>query len=208
MPTVCFPYNNPSTDNSEVIPMSHDNDQSSGNEGFHGVYGDYSDSSDSTDKFSPPFQASGRWDTLEKYQKRRIFPLKGKDGSTVGFRPMIQQGKGASRVTHSTVFRISPPVDEPMAMAMAQEWRDRKEVELGMGLGQISAKSAARFAPGISLVVSKTPPYRAYWKWTQKGHSRLTSYMSSRKSYSQSYNDGFYPTFTDGFKRVENFKSC
>ncbi len=136
---------------------------------------------------SPPFQAGARWTTIETYKMRRIFPMKDRMGNVTGYRPMIQQGRGKTRKTHSAVFRITEMVDSSMAMAMAQDWRDKKEVELGISSGQISAKSASRFAPGISLVVSTKEPYRAYWKWAQKGYSKVTVYMGEKKGYQASY---------------------
>ena len=111
-----------------------------------------------------PFQATGRWKTADAYAMRRIVPLKDQDGNTIGYRPMIQQGRGANRKNHYEVFRITPEVDAVMALAMAQRWRDKKESELGIDIGQISSKSAARFVPGISLIVFSKPPYRACWK--------------------------------------------
>lgn len=130
---------------------------------------------------------AGKWKTREAYAMRRISVLKDENGGIAGFRPMIQQGRGQTRKTHSEVFRITDKVDASMAFEMAQRWRDRKEAELGISGGQLSRKSACRFVPGISLVVSSKAPYRAYWKWSQKGHKKLTVYMGSQKSYVKSY---------------------
>lgn len=140
---------------------------------------------DSDSKFVP----SARWPTIETYQKRRITPLRDKDGNTVGFRPVIQQGWGESRVVHSTVYRITDVIDESTAMAMAQDWRDKKERELGIAQGQLSAKASTKFTSGVSLVVSKKPPYRAYWKWYKKGYQKVTVYMSQTKGYLTSYKE-------------------
>lgn len=136
-----------------------------------------------------PFQAAGRWKTADAYAMRRIGSMKDADGNTVGFRPMIQQGRGPSRINHSEVFRITSMVDAGMAMAMAQRWRDKKESELGIGSGQISSKSAARFVPGISLIVSNKPPYRACWKWTSAGNPTVTKYIGKRTGYRAAYSE-------------------
>lgn len=134
-----------------------------------------------------PFQAAGRWRTPAAYAMRRIVPLKGLNGETIGYRPMIQQGRGANRQTYSEVFRITTEVDASMAMAMAQRWRDRKEAELGISSGQISSKSASRFVPGISLVVTSKAPYRACWRWSSNGKSRIAKYMSKKVGYETAY---------------------
>lgn len=135
-----------------------------------------------------PFQAAGRWKTADAYAMRRIVPLKD-GGETVAFRPTIQQGRGPLRQTHSEVFRITAEVSASMAMAMAQRWRDKKETELGISSGQISSKSAARFVPGISLVVSKKPPFRACWKWVSGKHPSVTKYMGNELGYEASYRE-------------------
>tara|TARA_R110002124_G_scaffold128157_9_gene288617 strand:+ start:25533 stop:26207 length:675 start_codon:yes stop_codon:yes gene_type:complete len=137
----------------------------------------------------PQFEAIGRWKTFETYSMRRIFPIKDQAGRTIGFRPMIQQGKGSNRRTISTVFRVNDLVDKAMAMAMAMDWRDKKEAELGMLPGRVRSKSADRFVPGISLVVSKVEPYRACWKWSKEGHKALKSYISIKRGYLDSYVD-------------------
>lgn len=136
-----------------------------------------------------PFQAAGRWKTADAYAMRRIVPMRDGDGNTVGYRPMIQQGRGASRKNHHEVFRITPEVDAAMAMAMAQRWRDNKESELGIDSGQISSKSALRFVPGISLVVSNKPPHRACWKWSTVSNPTVTKYMSKRLGFHESYRE-------------------
>ncbi|HDS1721585.1 hypothetical protein NPS53_08745 [Pseudomonas putida] len=136
-----------------------------------------------------PFQAAGRWKTADAYAMRRIVPMKDGDGNTVGYRPMIQQGRGGSRKNHSEVFRITSEVDAAMAMAMAQRWRDNKESELGIDSGQISSKSATRFVPGISLVVSGKPAYRAFWKWSSPGNPTVTKYMGKRLGFHASYRE-------------------
>ena len=136
-----------------------------------------------------PFQAAGRWKTAEAYAMRRILSVKDADGGTVGYRPMIQQGSGNNRNTHSKLFMITPEVDAAMAMGMAQRWRDKKEYELGIDSGQISSKSATRFVPGISLVVSGKPPYRAFWKWSSPGNPTVTKYMGKRLGFQASYRD-------------------
>jgi len=134
-----------------------------------------------------PHLAVGRWKTFEAIAMRRICTLRNEHGEITAYRPMIQQGRGAKRQTHSEVFRITACVDASMAMAMAQRWRDRKEMELGITSGHVSSKSAERFVPGISLVVSSKEPHRAYWKWEQKGHPKLTTYISLRKNYGDAY---------------------
>ena len=135
-----------------------------------------------------PFQAAGRWKTADAFAMRRIVPLK--DGNdTVAFRPTIQQGRGLLRQTHSEVFRITTEVSASMAMAMAQRWRDKKESELGISSGQISSKSASRFVPGISLVVSKKPPFRACWKWVSGKHPSVNKYMGTDLGYQASYRE-------------------
>lgn len=136
-----------------------------------------------------PFQAAGRWKTADAYAMRRIVPMKDTDGRTVGFRPSIQQGRGVRRKNHYEVFRITPEVDAAMAMAMAQRWRDKKESELGIDSGQISSKSAARFVPGISLVVSGKAPFRACWKWSSPGNATVTKYMGKRVGFQASYRE-------------------
>lgn len=136
-----------------------------------------------------PFQAAGRWKTADAYAMRRIVPLRDLNGNIIGFRPMIQQGRGPTRRTHSEVFRTTPEVNEAMAMGMAQRWRDAKENELGISSGQISSKSASRFVPGISLVVSSKPPYRACWKWASTGHPIITKYIGKKLGYVAAYGE-------------------
>lgn len=134
-----------------------------------------------------PFVGGGRWKTADTYAKRRIFPIKDQDGNLIGYRAMIQQGRGAERQTHSGVFRITPLVNEAMAMAMAQRWRDKKEAELGIHSGRVSSKSASRFVPGISLVVSSTGPCRASWKWSSPGRPTVTKYIGKKLGYASAY---------------------
>lgn len=136
-----------------------------------------------------PFQAAGRWKTADAYAMRRIVPLKDAAGETVAFRPMIQQGRGANRQTHSEVFRITPEVNAAMAMAVAQSWRDKKEMELGINSGQISSKSASRFVPGISLVVSGKAPFRACWKWSSVEYPTVTRYIGKKMGFESSYRE-------------------
>lgn len=136
-----------------------------------------------------PFQAAGRWKTADAYAMRRIVPMKDGDGNTVGFRAMIQQGRGNRRQNPSSVFRITHEVDAAMAMAMAQRWRDKKEFELGIDSGQISSKSASRFVPGISLIVQSQPPYRARWKWSSPGNPTVTKNISKRVGFQASYRE-------------------
>lgn len=128
-----------------------------------------------------------RWKTPEQYQMRRINTLKNAKGEITGYRPMIQQGRGRDRRTQSEVFPITERVDAGMALSMAQRWRDKTEIVLGIHGGQISAKSAGRFLPGISLVVSTKAPFRAYWKWQRSGHKKITVYLGAKQSYSSGY---------------------
>lgn len=134
-----------------------------------------------------PFQAAGRWKTADAYAKRRIVPLRDPEGITIGYRPTIQQGRGENRQTHSKVFMITAEVNDSLAMAKAQRWRDAKETELGISSGQISSKSASRFVPGISLVVSGKPPYRACWKWATAEHATVTKYITQNLGYVAAY---------------------
>jgi hypothetical protein len=134
-----------------------------------------------------PFPGVGRWKTADTYAKRRIFPIKDNGGNLVGYRAMIQQGRGVNRQTHSEVFRITPLVNVAMAMAMAQRWRDKKEAELGIHSGRVSSKSASRFVPGISLVVSSTGPLRASWKWSSPGRPTVTKYIGKKLGYASAY---------------------
>lgn len=133
-----------------------------------------------------PILATGKWKTPDSYLNRRISPMKNADGEIIGYRPMIQRGRGELRQTHSEVFRITDQVSVAMALEMAQRWRDQKELELGINAGQLSVKSATRFVPGISLVVSTKAPYRAYWKWAH-GPKKNTAYMSPHKGFIASY---------------------
>ena len=133
------------------------------------------------------FLGMGRWKTADTYAKRRIFPIKDNDGNLIGYRTMIQQGRGVNRQTHSGVFRITPLVNEAMAMAMAQRWRDKKEAELGIPSGRVSSKSASRFVPGISLVVSSTDPCRASWRWSSPGRPTVTKYIGKKLGYASAY---------------------
>ncbi len=144
-------------------------------------------SSENENGFSGPILFSSRWKTAETFAMRRIVTIKDHSGIVVGFRPMIQQGRGDNRQTHSEVFRITPLVNESMAMAMAQRWRDGKEAELGIHSGRISTKSASRFVPGISLVVSGSTPCRASWKWTSADHPTITKYISKKLGYASAY---------------------
>lgn len=135
----------------------------------------------------PPRQAGGRWKTAEAYAMRRIVTLRDPSGKPIGYRPMIQQGRGDTRMTHSEVFRITADVSDSLAMGMAQRWRDAKEHELGISSGQLSSKSASRFVPGISLIVSSKPPYRSCWKWAQSGEATITKYISKKLGYFGAY---------------------
>lgn len=134
-----------------------------------------------------PVQAAGRWKTADAYAMRRIVPIKDDEGLTTAFRPTIQQGRGSQRQTYSEVFRITSVVNETMAIAMAKRWRDMKEAELGISAGQISSKSATRFVPGISLVVPTEAPYRACWRWSAPGHSKISKYIGKRVGYADAY---------------------
>jgi hypothetical protein len=138
---------------------------------------------------STPDKTARRWNTPDKYAMRRIVPINDKSGTRVAYRPMIQQGRGADRKTHSEVFRITVEVNDSMAMAMAQRWRDQKEAQLGLCSGQISQKSASRFVPGISLVVSSAIPCRACWKWSSPSHKTITIYIGKRLSFSAAYSE-------------------
>lgn len=140
-----------------------------------------------TKKNTPPIQAAGRWKTADAYAKRRIVTIKDAEGCTVGFRPTIQQGRGKNRQTHSEVFRINEEVSASMAMAMAQRWRDKKESELGISLGQISSRSANRFVPGICLIVPSKPNARAFWRWQSPGHPTITKYMGKKTGFHEAY---------------------
>jgi hypothetical protein len=136
-----------------------------------------------------PLEAAGRWKTVDAYAMRRISTLRDANGQTIGYRPMIQQGRGQNRRNYHDVFRITSEVDAAMAMAMAQRWRDKKEAELGINSGQISSKSASRFVPGISLVVSTKPPFRAWWKWSTSKYPTVTKYMGEKKGFETSYRE-------------------
>lgn len=135
----------------------------------------------------PGWRQSGKWKTDYEYQMRRIYPVRNRNGQLIGFRPMIQRGRGPNRQTFSEVFRITPAVDEHMALSMAQRWRDQKEHELGLA-GRLTKNAAKRFLSGISLVVTTHQPRRAYWKWSD-GDCRITSYMGKRKDYLAAYVD-------------------
>ncbi len=119
---------------------------------------------------------------------RRIVPLRSPvTGDVVGFRPTIQQGKGESRQTHSTIYRVTFDMCEAEALAAAKRWRDAKEAELGIFKGALSASSSTKIIQGLSLIVTRKPPYRAHWSSPDVGNGKRVRVWIGRRSYQQAY---------------------
>lgn len=130
----------------------------------------------------------GRWKTHAEFEMRRILVLTNPEtGIVVGFRPCLQQGKGASRKTHSTVYRVTAHMDEEAALVAAKRWRDDKERELGICNGGLSASSSGKVVQGLSLIVSRKAPYRAHWSSPDVPGSKRVRVSIGRRSYQEAY---------------------
>jgi hypothetical protein len=136
------------------------------------------------DDFSP----IGRWKTAEAFAMRRILTIYNSKGGIAAFRPLIQPGSGAKRKNHSTVFRVTEKMPEPLARAKAQNWRDGKEVELGLFGGATSVRAALPTSIGIYLVVTQTVPARALWSSRRLSSGRrIRVYIGKKCGFQKAY---------------------
>jgi hypothetical protein len=128
----------------------------------------------------------GRWKTADAFAMRRITTIYD-GGKIVAFRPFIQQGVGAKRKNHSTVFRVTDKFPEPVARVKAQSWRDSKEVEIGIAGGATSQKAALPASIGLYLVVTQTHPARALWSSRRLASGRRIRVYIGKIGYQGAY---------------------
>lgn len=144
-----------------------------------------------SDDLVPPVHIrSTRWQSDELFEMRRITLLQSKFGVLLGYRPMIQQGHGASRRKYHASFRAADydgSLDQ--ALIQAKAWRDQMEARLGIKPGSLRSKSSERPFAGVSLIVSNNPGARSYWGSNRvTGKSTLRVYIGQR-SYAEAYHD-------------------
>lgn len=134
------------------------------------------------------FSPIGRWKTADAFAMRRIWTIYELDGSIAAFRPFIQQCRGTKRKNHSTVFRVTEKMPEPLARAKAQSWRDRKETDLGLFGGATSVKATLPASIGLYLVVTRTTPARALWSSRRLPTGRrIRVYIGKKSGYQVAY---------------------
>lgn len=133
------------------------------------------------------FVPIGRWKTPEAFAMRRITTIFDDAGRIVAYRPFIQQGVGAKRKNHSTVFRVTEKLPEPVVRVKAQIWRDQKEAELGIPGGAPSQKAALPVATGLYLVVTRTHPARALWSSRRLASGRRIRVYIGKAGYQRAY---------------------
>lgn len=135
-----------------------------------------------------PFSPVGRWKTADSFAMRRILTIYEVDGSIAAFRPFIQQCRGTKRKNHSTVFRVTEQMPEPIARAKAQSWRDRKETDLGLFGGATSVKATLPASIGLYLVVTHSIPARVLWSSRRLSSGRrIRVYVGKKLSYQVAY---------------------
>ena len=133
------------------------------------------------------FAPIGRWKTEEEFAMRRILTIFDEAGKIVAFRPSIQRGVGAKRKNHSTMFRVTERMPESVARAKAQNWRDNKEVDLGIAGGATSRKAALPASTGLYLVVTRTHPARALWSSRRLASGRRIRVYIGKSGYQRAY---------------------
>lgn len=143
-------------------------------------------------RLAPPAHTRSKlWQSDEDYEMRRINPLTDKDKALLGYRPMIQQGRGPTGKRFHASFRIADLGSQEEALRHAQQWRDDTEIKLGIHPGQRSSKMLKKPVSGISLIVSKTVGGRFYWGSDQvPGQSTIRVYIG-KKSYVEAYQELF-----------------
>ncbi|WGK63421.1 hypothetical protein QAO71_17925 (plasmid) [Halopseudomonas sp. SMJS2] len=134
-----------------------------------------------------PFAPIGPWKTREAFEMRRIRTLHNADGAIVAYRPVIQQGHGESRHSYSTVFRIIHAVGPEVTLKQAMLWRDAKEADLGIVNGARSKNSSHRYLTGLSLIVTKSRPYRAAWTSSENVDGKRVRVYIGRRGYQEAY---------------------
>lgn len=118
---------------------------------------------------------------------RRIRTLHNDEGAIVAYRPVIQQGYGETRHSYSTVFRINHAVGPEPTLKQAMQWRDAKEAELGIVAGARSKNSSHRYVTGLSLIVTKSRPYRAAWTSSEHVDGKRIRVYIGRRGYQEAY---------------------
>ncbi len=134
-----------------------------------------------------PFTPIGSWNTAEEFEMRRIRTIVDSEGKIVAYRPVLQQGHGETRHSYSTVFRINKVVGHQVALDQAKAWRDAKEIDLGIANGARCKSSSDRFIAGLSLVVTKTRPFRAAWTSSEKVEGKRVRIYIGRRGYQEAY---------------------
>lgn len=143
--------------------------------------------SGSAQEHEDPFTPIGPWKTRDAFEMRRIRTLYNADGVIVAYRPVIQQGYGETRHSYSTVFRINLAVGPEATLKQAMRWRDAKEAELGIVAGARSKNSSHRYLTGLSLIVTKTRPYRAAWTSAENVNGKRIRVYIGRRGYQEAY---------------------
>ncbi|MDF9779121.1 hypothetical protein [Pseudomonas baetica] len=149
------------------------------------------------DSFTPEREAppahtrSKLWQSDEAYEMRRINALTDKDEVLLGYRPMIQQGRGPTAKRYHASFRIAELGSQEEALRLAKQWRDDTEAKLGIQPGKRSSKVLRKPVTGISLIVSKNLDGRFYWGSDQAPGQRTIRVYIGKKSYVEAYQELF-----------------
>lgn len=139
----------------------------------------------------PAHTRSKLWQSDEAYEMRRINTLTDKGEVLLGYRPMIQQGRGPTAKRYHASFRIAELGSQEEALRLAKQWRDDTEAKLGIQPGKRSSKVLRKPVSGISLIVSKNLDGRFYWGSDQApGHRTIRVYIG-KKSYVEAYQELF-----------------
>jgi len=144
------------------------------------------------DRDAPPAHTrSKRWQSDEAYEMRRINPLTDKADVLIGYRPMIQQGRGPTSKRYHASFRVAELGSQEEALRLAKQWRDDTEAKLGIQPGKRSSKVLRKPVTGISLIVSKNLDGRFYWGSDQAPGQRTIRVYIGKKSYVEAYQELF-----------------
>lgn len=145
-----------------------------------------------SDGGAPPAHARSKlWQTDEAYEMRRINTLSDKGEVLIGYRPMIQQGRGPTAKRYHASFRIADLGSQEEALRQAKQWRDDTELKLGIHPGKRSSKVLKKPVSGISLIVAKNPGGRSYWGSDQAPGQRTIRVYIGQKSYTEAYQELF-----------------
>ncbi|MHC5195204.1 hypothetical protein ACYSUW_15715 [Pseudomonas frederiksbergensis] len=139
----------------------------------------------------PAHTRSKLWQSDEAYEMRRINPLTDKDDVLLGYRPMIQQGRGPTAKRYHASFRIAELGSQEEALRLAKQWRDDTEAKLGIQPGKRSSKVLRKPVTGISLIVSKNLDGRFYWGSDQAPGQRTIRVYIGKKNYIEAYQELF-----------------